>query len=159
MQRQKQANIFQSFENRKQTILLAHMLCKKSANIQAHLGENRHWVCKAVFVQPMKYNTATGLYISLLHLCILYNKHRHDTWRRRSGYLTDGEHRIVGFSHGVIDESGHQFSDLVQITGPGFLRDEGHRRRMNEWISERLLQMQTDKTQANWGKDVHQCDK
>lgn len=42
----------------------------------------------------------------------------------RAEYLADGELGIVGFSHGVVNESGHQFSDLVQIIGPGFLRDE-----------------------------------
>lgn len=36
-------------------------------------------------------------------------------------YLTDGEHRVVCFSHGVVDEHGHQFSDFVQISCPGFL--------------------------------------
>lgn len=36
-------------------------------------------------------------------------------------YLADGEHRVVGFSHGVVDEHGHQFSDFVQISCPGFL--------------------------------------
>lgn len=46
-------------------------------------------------------------------------------FRRRAEYLADGEHRIVGFSHGVVDKGGHQFSDLVQITGPGLLRNKG----------------------------------
>lgn len=40
-------------------------------------------------------------------------------------YLADGELWVIGFSHGVIDEGGHQFSDLVQITGPRFLNHEG----------------------------------
>ena len=44
-------------------------------------------------------------------------------------YLTDGELGIVGFSHGVVDEGGHQFSDLVQVAGPGFLRGEGTQKR------------------------------
>lgn len=47
------------------------------------------------------------------------------TFRRRAEYLADGEYRIVGFSHGVVDKGGHQFSDLVQITGPGLLRNKG----------------------------------
>lgn len=44
--------------------------------------------------------------------------------QRGTGYLADGEHGIVGFPHGVVDEEGHQFSDLVQVSGPAFLRDE-----------------------------------
>lgn len=39
-------------------------------------------------------------------------------------HLADGEHRVVGFSHGVVDEHGHQFSDFVQISCPGFLSNE-----------------------------------
>lgn len=43
-------------------------------------------------------------------------------------YLADGELGIVGFPHGVVDEGGHQLTDLVQVIGPGFLRDEGAQR-------------------------------
>lgn len=39
----------------------------------------------------------------------------------RMDHLTDGEHGIVGFPHGVVDEDGHQVPDLVQISGPAFL--------------------------------------
>ena len=39
-------------------------------------------------------------------------------------YFADGELGVVGFSHGVVDEGRHQFSDLVQIIGPELLRDE-----------------------------------
>lgn len=38
-------------------------------------------------------------------------------------YLADGEHRVVGLPHGVVDEHGHQLSDFVQISCPGFLSD------------------------------------
>lgn len=43
----------------------------------------------------------------------------------RAEYLADSELGIISFSHGVVDEGGHHFSDLVQITGPGLLRHEG----------------------------------
>lgn len=39
-------------------------------------------------------------------------------------YLADGELRVIGFSHGVINKGCHQLSDLVQIIGPSFLMDE-----------------------------------
>lgn len=42
----------------------------------------------------------------------------------RAEYLADGELGVIGLPHGVVDEGGHQLSDLVQVTGPGFLRDE-----------------------------------
>lgn len=41
-----------------------------------------------------------------------------------SCYLADGELRVIGFSHGVINKGCHQLSDLVQIIGPSFLMDE-----------------------------------
>lgn len=40
-------------------------------------------------------------------------------------YLADSEFRIVGLSHGVVNKGGHHFSDLVQITGPVFLQNNG----------------------------------
>lgn len=39
-------------------------------------------------------------------------------------YLADGELRVIGFSHGVINKGCHHLSDLVQIIGPSFLMDE-----------------------------------
>lgn len=50
--------------------------------------------------------------------------------QRRAEYLTDGEHGVVGFSHGVVDEDGHQFSDLIQISSPAFLRGQARRTMM-----------------------------
>lgn len=44
--------------------------------------------------------------------------------QQRAEYLTDGEHGVVGFSHGVVNEDGHEFSDLVQISSPAFLRGQ-----------------------------------
>lgn len=46
-------------------------------------------------------------------------------------YLADGEHRVVGFSHGVVDEHRHQFSDFVQVSCPGFLSDK------ETWVQEK----------------------
>lgn len=51
------------------------------------------------------------------------------TCRHRAEYLADPELRVIGFSHCVVNKGGHQFSDLVQITGPGFLRDEGTKKK------------------------------
>lgn len=45
-------------------------------------------------------------------------------------HLADGEDGIVGFSHGVVNEDGHQLPDLVQISSPAFLGDRARRTMM-----------------------------
>lgn len=64
-------------------------------------------------LNSVKTLTYSGLFRSLLHHCIFYFCHIQDECRHGAKYLADGEHGIVGFSHCVINESGHQFSDLV----------------------------------------------
>ena len=57
---------------------------------------------------------------------INYSDENLSNWMQNSNkfakYLTDGEFRIIGLSHGVVNKSGHHFPDLVQITGPGLLK-------------------------------------
>lgn len=47
---------------------------------------------------------------------------RANVLEKRIKHLADGKLRVVSFSHGVIDEDGHQLSDLVQIVGPRLLK-------------------------------------
>lgn len=72
-------------------------------------------------------HTVTCVLVFYIFFC-----HKNNTCRHRAEYLADSELRIIGFPHGVIDEGSHHFSDLVQITGPGFLRLKGHRMREND---------------------------
>lgn len=79
-----------------------------------------------LFQWPVPQSVTLVYYISVTH-----NTHRH-----RAEYLADSELWIIGFSHGVVNEGGHQFSDMVQITGPGFLRDE--------WTQRKILKQMLD---------------